>query len=160
MHLLSSFPWSRCTVSLILTSSIKVRDSQALVLDAGHISVESNLANKEQLKEVQSKRGRQYDDDDFKQLEGLMYDKFSLQLESTQVSRPRRAGLTLALDGSKRRSMHVSNRKPSALHRIGITHSRAYQHVFLGAKRYPECAKSHPIQDRWRSARAPGQLFG
>jgi vacuolar protein sorting-associated protein 13A/C len=63
-----------------------VKDSQALVLDAGHISVESNLVNKEQLKELQSKRGKQYDEDDFKQLEDLMYDKFSLQLEATQVS--------------------------------------------------------------------------
>jgi vacuolar protein sorting-associated protein 13A/C len=71
---------------LVLTGSIKVKDSQALVLDAGHISVESNLVNKEQLKELQSKRGKQYDEDDFKQLEDLMYDKFSLQLEATQVS--------------------------------------------------------------------------
>jgi vacuolar protein sorting-associated protein 13A/C len=56
-------------------------------LDAGHIAVESKLADKDQLKEVQSKRGRQYSDDDFKQLEDLMYDKLSLRLESTQVGR-------------------------------------------------------------------------
>jgi vacuolar protein sorting-associated protein 13A/C len=68
-----------------LTSSITVKDSQALVLDAGHIAVESNLADKDQLKEVQSKRGRQYNDEDYKQLETLMYDRFSLQLEAAQV---------------------------------------------------------------------------
>jgi len=57
------------------------------VLDAGHIAVESKLADKDKLKEVQSKRGRQYSDDDFRQLEDLMYDKLSLQLESTQVGK-------------------------------------------------------------------------
>ena len=67
-------------------SSITIKDSQALVLDAGHIAVESNLADKDQLKEVQSKRGRQYNDEDYKQLETLMYDRFSLQLEAAQVS--------------------------------------------------------------------------
>lgn len=62
------------------------------MLDAGHIAVESNLADKDQLKEVQSKRGRQYNEEDYKQLETLMYDRFSLQLEAAQVStllRPR-----------------------------------------------------------------------
>ena len=65
--------------------SVKLKDSQALVLDAGHISVESKLVDKDQLKDVQSKRGRQYSDEDFRQLEGLMYDELSLRLESTQV---------------------------------------------------------------------------
>lgn len=68
--------------------SVSVQESQALVLDAGHIAVESNLADKDQLKEVQSKRGRQYNDEDYKQLETLMYDRFSLQLQAAQVSMP------------------------------------------------------------------------
>ncbi len=63
-----------------------MKDSLALVLDAGHIAVESKLADQDQLKEIQAKRGRQYGDEDFKQLEDLMYDKLSLRLESTQVS--------------------------------------------------------------------------
>jgi vacuolar protein sorting-associated protein 13A/C len=78
-----------CTKNRALTDtlrSIKVKDSQALVLDAGHISVKSKLADKDQLKDIQSKRGRQYSDEDFKQLEDLMYDKLSLKLEFTQVS--------------------------------------------------------------------------
>jgi vacuolar protein sorting-associated protein 13A/C len=55
------------------------------VLDAGHIAVESKLADKDQLKDVQSKRGRQYSEEDYRQLEDLMYDKLSLRLESTQL---------------------------------------------------------------------------
>lgn len=65
--------------------SVKSKESQALVLDAGHIAVESKLADKEQLKTIQSKRGRQYNDEDYRQLEDLMYDKLSLHLDSTQL---------------------------------------------------------------------------
>lgn len=71
--------------NLILSCSVKVKQSQTLVLDAGHIFVGSKLADKEQLQEVQSKRGRQYNEDDYKQLEDLMYDRLDLRLESTQV---------------------------------------------------------------------------
>lgn len=70
---------------IIIPMDIMAKDSQALVLDAGHIAVESKLADQDQLKEVQSKRGRQYNDDDFRQLENLMYDQLSLRLESTQL---------------------------------------------------------------------------
>ncbi|ORY32314.1 hypothetical protein BCR39DRAFT_523905, partial [Naematelia encephala] len=70
---------------IIIPMDVTVTDCQALVLDAGHIAVESKLADQEQLKDVQSKRGRQYNDEDFKQLEDLMYDKLSLRLESTQL---------------------------------------------------------------------------
>lgn len=79
--------WISQSGARLIGQSITVQDSQALVLDAGHIAVESNLADKDQLKEVQSKRGRQYNDEDYKQLETLMYDRFSLQLQAAQVSR-------------------------------------------------------------------------
>lgn len=82
--------------------SVNAKDSQALVLDAGHISVESNLADKEQLKEIQSKRGRQYDEDDFKQLEGLMYDRLSLQLEATQVRATETSALIISYSWAPR----------------------------------------------------------
>lgn len=55
------------------------------MLDAGHIAIESKLVDKDQVKEVQSKRGKQYSNDDYRQLEDLMYDRLSLRLESTQV---------------------------------------------------------------------------
>lgn len=56
------------------------------MLDAGHIAIESKLVDEDQVKEVQSKRGKQYSNDDYRQLEDLMYDRLSLRLESTQVS--------------------------------------------------------------------------
>nr|ODO02780.1 vacuolar protein sorting-associated protein vps13 [Cryptococcus depauperatus CBS 7855] len=64
---------------------VGVKCCQTLVLDAGHIAVESKLADKEKLQDVQSKRRRQYNDDDYKQLEDLMYDQLNLRLESTQL---------------------------------------------------------------------------
>lgn len=84
-----SFPWSKSLEPSYLPwlthDSIAVKNCRHLVLDAGHIAVVSALANKDELREVQSKRGRQYNEDDFKQLEDLMYDRFSLRLEDTQV---------------------------------------------------------------------------
>jgi vacuolar protein sorting-associated protein 13A/C len=55
------------------------------VLDAGHISAESDLVPKSATREIQMKRKKQYTDEDFQKLESLMYDKFFLKLESTQV---------------------------------------------------------------------------
>ncbi|OCF42293.1 vacuolar protein sorting-associated protein vps13 [Kwoniella heveanensis CBS 569] len=70
---------------IVIPMDIKVKQCQTLVLDAGHIAVNSKLADKDKLKDVQSKRGRQYSDDDYKQLEDLMYDRFNLRLESAQL---------------------------------------------------------------------------
>lgn len=56
------------------------------MLDAGHIAVESDLADKDKIQEVKSKRSEHFSDDDQKQLEDLMYDRFSLQLQAAQAS--------------------------------------------------------------------------
>lgn len=61
-------------------------DSLHLVLDAGHIAVESALADQKEVQSVQAKRGQALQGDDYGRLQNLMYDKFSLKLESTQVS--------------------------------------------------------------------------
>jgi vacuolar protein sorting-associated protein 13A/C len=61
------------------------KTSQVLVLDAGHISIGSDLADKNRVKEVQAKRGRQYSADDYKELEDLMYDRMQISLDSTQL---------------------------------------------------------------------------
>jgi vacuolar protein sorting-associated protein 13A/C len=58
-----------------------------LLVDAGHISVESNLADKNAVKEIQMKRNQTYTDDDFAKLEALMYDKLSVKLHAAQVRR-------------------------------------------------------------------------
>jgi len=56
-----------------------------MILDAGHIGVNSSLADKAEIKDMQAKKGQALSDDEFHKLEGLMYDEFSLKLESTQV---------------------------------------------------------------------------
>lgn len=70
---------------IIIPESITSESTLCLVLDAGHVSLNSELVDKETMKEIQSKQKKKYSDEDFKQLEGLMYDKFLLKLSSTQV---------------------------------------------------------------------------
>ncbi|OJJ49438.1 hypothetical protein ASPZODRAFT_129900 [Penicilliopsis zonata CBS 506.65] len=69
----------------IVPESITQESSLCLILDAGHVSVNSELVDRKTMKEIQSKQKRQYNEDDYKQLEHLMYDRFILKLDSTQV---------------------------------------------------------------------------
>ncbi|KAG9326243.1 hypothetical protein KVV02_000958 [Mortierella alpina] len=55
------------------------------VLDVGHIFVESNLVSKEDLAVVESNHKRTLDAADFEKLKDLMYDRFIVQLSSTQL---------------------------------------------------------------------------
>jgi len=65
--------------------SVTTYHCQHLIIDAGHIAISSELADKEVVRSVQSKRSyhdlAQHDKD----LESLMYDKFALRLERAQV---------------------------------------------------------------------------
>ncbi|KAI0535905.1 vacuolar protein sorting-associated protein 13 [Xylaria digitata] len=70
---------------IIIPQSIKTYKSTCLILDAGHISLNSELVDKGTLKQIQDKQQQKYSDDDFKQLESLMYDRFIVKLTSTQV---------------------------------------------------------------------------
>lgn len=70
---------------IIVPMDVTTEKSQVLVLDAGHIAVDSKPADKDAVQDVQNKRGRQYNDDDYKQLEELMYDRMMLSLDSTQL---------------------------------------------------------------------------
>ncbi|KAI1388182.1 vacuolar protein sorting-associated protein 13 [Hypoxylon trugodes] len=70
---------------IIIPQSIKTQRSTCLILDAGHISVNSELVDKGTLKQVQDKHNQRFSEDDFKQLESLMYDRFLVKLTSTQV---------------------------------------------------------------------------
>ena len=70
---------------IIIPESITTESTLCLILDAGHVSLNSELVDKETMKDIQSKQKKKYSDKDFKQLEGLMYDKFLLKLDSTQV---------------------------------------------------------------------------
>ncbi|KOS20149.1 Vacuolar protein sorting-associated protein 13 [Escovopsis weberi] len=70
---------------IIVPVSIKTEQSTCLLLDAGHIHLESQLVDKETLREIQSKERQTYGEEDLKRLESIMYDKFIVKLTSTQV---------------------------------------------------------------------------
>lgn len=70
---------------IIVPDTVTKASTICLILDAGHISVRSDLIDKQTLADVQSKQKQQYTDKDFQKLESLMYDKFQLKLESTQL---------------------------------------------------------------------------
>lgn len=70
---------------IIVPDSVTKKSSICLILDAGHASVRSDLIDKATLADIQNKQKQQYTEKDFKKLEKLMYDKFLLKLDSTQV---------------------------------------------------------------------------
>ncbi len=70
---------------LIIPESITQGSTLCMILDAGHVSLNSELVDKKSMQEIHEKRNRQYTEKDYHQLEGLMYDKFNLKLDSTQV---------------------------------------------------------------------------
>ncbi|KAI0321342.1 hypothetical protein OF83DRAFT_1274656 [Amylostereum chailletii] len=69
---------------IIIPESVTTPKCTYLLVDAGHIAIESDLVNKDAIKEVHAKRNQQYTDEDYARLEALMYDKFSLRLEAAQ----------------------------------------------------------------------------
>ncbi|KAI9867788.1 MAG: hypothetical protein M1813_007610 [Trichoglossum hirsutum] len=70
---------------IIIPESITDDNSNCLIADAGHVSLVSELVDKETIKEIQSKQKQQYSEEDYRLLEGLMYDRFQLKLEATQL---------------------------------------------------------------------------
>lgn len=47
--------------------------------------MESKLADKKEIRAIEQKRQQSYSEDDYRNLESLMYDKFMLRLEAAQV---------------------------------------------------------------------------
>src|SRR3979411_1696227 len=80
---------STCYVLVKLASkpscSVTTHSCKHLFVDAGHIAVESKIADKKDVRAVQQKRQRVYNEEDHKNLESLMYDTFLLRLEDAQV---------------------------------------------------------------------------
>lgn len=70
---------------IIIPESITSKNAICLILDAGHISLNSELVDQDTMKEVQAKQRQSYTDEDYKKLESLMYDKFLVKLSSTQL---------------------------------------------------------------------------
>ena len=70
---------------IIVPESITKESTLCLILDAGHVSLNSELVDKDTMRDIQAKQKTKYSEEDYRQLEGLMYDKFLLKLDSTQV---------------------------------------------------------------------------
>lgn len=70
---------------IIVPENITSRKTTCLILDAGHVSVNSELVDEQTMREVQSKQKTVYTDADYKRLESLMYDRFVVKLSNTQV---------------------------------------------------------------------------
>ncbi|KAG6900136.1 hypothetical protein C0993_002481 [Termitomyces sp. T159_Od127] len=64
--------------------SVTSHDCNHLIIDAGHISIESDLVNKGATEFLHLKRNKKYEDQDYEYLESLMYDKFLLKLDAAQ----------------------------------------------------------------------------
>lgn len=73
---------------IIIPEDVTAKQCQHVILDAGHISIESELVSKNTMKEIDAKKKKQYTEDDYTQLESLMYDRFSVKLHSAQVGCP------------------------------------------------------------------------
>ncbi|KAF9435541.1 hypothetical protein BGZ76_006083 [Entomortierella beljakovae] len=70
---------------MIFPESCTDINALVVVLDVGHIFVESNLVSKEDLTAIENKQKRTLTENEFEKLEDLMYDRFSVQLSSTQL---------------------------------------------------------------------------
>ncbi|KAL2157330.1 hypothetical protein VTH06DRAFT_6268 [Thermothelomyces fergusii] len=70
---------------IIIPETVTSQNTACVILDAGHISLTSELADRETSKEVQSKQSDAYTEQDLSHLESLMYDRFLVKLTSTQV---------------------------------------------------------------------------
>ncbi|KAK4502697.1 hypothetical protein PRZ48_006123 [Zasmidium cellare] len=70
---------------IIVPDTVTKKSTICLILDAGHASVRSELIDKDTIAKIQNKQKQQYTERDYKKLESLMYDKFQLKLDSTQV---------------------------------------------------------------------------
>lgn len=69
---------------IIVPEDITTAECTHLIVDAGHIAIESQLGDKKAIQMIHQKRNQQYTDEDYKRLESLMYDKLLLNLEDAQ----------------------------------------------------------------------------
>lgn len=96
---------------IIIPEDITNNKCKHLVIDAGHISIESELANKAAIQEINSKRKQSYTDEDYTRLESMMYDRLSVRLESAQflIGNDLQSCLE-ALTSSKHDNLHLLER--------------------------------------------------
>ncbi|KAI9475459.1 MAG: hypothetical protein EXX96DRAFT_266961 [Benjaminiella poitrasii] len=70
---------------IIIPESLTSQDSPVLVIDAGHINIDSQLADPKILSDIKTKDITTYNKQDIRTLESLMYDKFNVHLSQTKV---------------------------------------------------------------------------
>ncbi|KAI9253785.1 hypothetical protein BDA99DRAFT_443164 [Phascolomyces articulosus] len=70
---------------IVIPEDCTVVKSRGIVIDAGHINVESDLAPPEIVQQIKSKRATDYTSDDYVRLRSLMYDKFAVHLTQTKI---------------------------------------------------------------------------
>ena len=76
----------RCTLFLLIrVISVSQEHCNHLIIDAGRVIVKSKLADKVVLREIEMKRNRLYTEDDYKELESLMYDNYEVSLNDAQA---------------------------------------------------------------------------
>lgn len=136
---------------IIIPENIREKRTICLIVDAGHISLNSQLVDKETMKQVQEKQKQTYTDDDYKQLESLMYDKFVVKLSSTQVLIGPSIEETKAQleDRDEAQAMHVLERtnldflletsiipKAPSLAKVRITGHLPVLHAIVSDKKY------------------------
>ena len=141
---------------IIVPERITEESTLCMIVDAGHLSLRSDLIDKDTLRDIHSKRKSQYSDEDFKELESLMYDKFNLRLESTQVLIGPGIEATRAELDSKDHSknMHLVDRinmefllensiipKDPNITRLRITGNLPVLHASLSDKKYKSLMK-------------------
>ncbi|WFD07777.1 Vacuolar protein sorting-associated protein 13 [Malassezia vespertilionis] len=70
---------------IVIPEDVTSRDSLMLVLDAGHIAMRSLLADPETMDAIRAKHNRPYSEQDYRQLEDMMYDRYFIKLEAAQL---------------------------------------------------------------------------
>ncbi|EJT96974.1 hypothetical protein DACRYDRAFT_59918 [Dacryopinax primogenitus] len=70
---------------IIIPEHIMAKQCAHMILDAGHIAIQSGLIEKSTLAEIDAKCSQQYSKEDYKQLQSHMYDFFFLKLQSTHL---------------------------------------------------------------------------
>ncbi|KAF1812213.1 vacuolar protein sorting-associated protein 13 [Eremomyces bilateralis CBS 781.70] len=141
---------------IIIPDSVTEKSSLCLIVDAGHASVRSKLVDKGTLRDVQNKQHQRYTEEDYRRLEGLMYDRFLLKLDSTQLLLGTTIGETkkqLAED-TESRSFHLVERinmdftldiciipKASTLTKFRISGHLPVLHASVSDKKYKSLMK-------------------
>ncbi|KAG8804872.1 hypothetical protein FRC17_005882, partial [Serendipita sp. 399] len=69
---------------IIVPEDVTNKSSVHLIIDAGHLAIGSDLVPKKDVQEIYSKRNQQYTEEDYRRLEALMYDRFSVKLSAAQ----------------------------------------------------------------------------